>query len=267
MTYRVDRQYENQVINIPVMTFAPERIVVKVKHPRKPNTYYFDTAPMISGKDVFVIKIPKMPEYVLIRIYNEKNGNLDFDNTFKVGKISVGPIKLSFAINKIMDDNVARFARFSDWFAENAAILSAQNSIYGSKDGRFRIDYKDVIRDESGRALRTPARVNGKTKIIEIAKKYYLTYTVPGRKAWLWHEFAHVWKNKNPVDEFEADRNAIMIYLGMGNPTVEAYNVFLKMANNSPSNLNRERYDALNKYIRNFNKIMEKQISQKSQAA
>lgn len=248
------------------MTMSPERIVVKVRHPRKPYTYYFDTAPLINGKDMFVIKIPKMPESVVLEIYNERNGSTDFDNTFRIGKITVGPIRLSFAINHIMDENVARFARFSDWFAENAGVLSAQNSIYASNDGRFRIDFKDVIRDEKGNPLRTPARVNGVTRVIEISKKHYMRYTVPGRKALNWHEFSHVWKNKNPADEIEADKNAIMIYLGTGNPTIEAYNVFLKVYRNSPSNLNRQRYDELNKFIRNFNKIMAKQISQQKAA-
>ena len=266
MTYQVDRRYTNQVINIPIMTMAQERIVVKVKHPRKPHTFYFETAPLITGKDMFVIKIPKMPESVLVRVYNARNGNLDFDNSFKVGKITVGPIRLGFAINKIMDDNVSRFAQFSDWFSENAAILSDRNSVYVSDDGKFRIDYKDVIRDDNGNELRTPARVNSKTGVIEIAKRYYMLLTVPGRRWTNWHEFSHVWKNENASNEFEADRNATIIYLGTGNPTVEAYNGAYRIFKNSPSNLNKQRYDELNRFIRNFNKIMGKQISQNSSA-
>ena len=263
MIYQVPKKYENQEIRIPIKTLYPERIAVKVYHPRKAHTDYFNTAPIINGKDTFVVKIPKMPDTgVILEIFNESHGHMNYDNSFTLGKISSHPIKLAFAIQKIMDPNVARFAAFSDEFAENAAILSAQNSVYISSDGRFRIDFKDVIRDSNGKELKTPARVNSKTKVIEISRKYYLDYTVPGRRAINWHEFAHVYKNKNPADELEADRTAIAIYLGMGNPTIEAYNVFLRVFNNSPSDLNVQRYNELNKFIKNFNQIMIKKVSQ-----
>jgi len=235
-------------------------MVVRVHHPRKPYTRYFDTAPIINGKEAFIIKIPKMPEAVIIELYNEKNGNIDFDSSFKVGKISVEPIRLGWKISKIHDRTVSSFAKFSDEFAENAGVLSAQNSVYLSPCGRFRIDYKDVIRNEKGQELKTPARINATTGVIEIAKKYYVGFTVPGRKAINWHEFSHIWRNVNSADEIEADKNAIMIYLGMGNPTVEAYNVFLKVFKNTPSNLNRKRYEELDRFIRNFNMAINKTL-------
>lgn len=261
MIYQVQRQFPNQTIKVPVRTFSPTRIVARVLHPRKPYTVYFDTAPVINGSDEFIIKIPKMPPAVNVELYNENNGNMDFDSTFAVGKISSEPIKQSFIINKIMNPTVSSFAGFSDEFAENAGIMSAQNSVYASADGKFRIHYKDVIRDDDGRELSTPARINSRTGIIEISRKHYMGYTVPGRKAINWHEFAHLWMNKNQSDEIEADKNAITIYLGMGNPTIEAYNVFLKVFKNTASNLNRKRYDELNSFIRNFHQIMAKQIN------
>lgn len=253
MDYQVNRVYDNQTITIPVRTYNPTRLVCTVTHPFKQNTVYFDASPIISGFDKFIIKIPKMPPQVIVSIYNEANGNLEFDTTFQVGQIGIGPIRLGWQINKIADRTVRSFAIFSDEFAENAGILSAQNSVYLSPCGRFRIDYKDVIRDDNGNELRTPARINSSTGLIEIAKKYYANYTVPGRKAINWHEFSHVFRNVNKADELEADKNAIMIYLGMGNPTVEAYNVFLKVFKNTPSDLNKKRYQELDKFIKDFN--------------
>lgn len=267
MNLEIQRQFKNQEIRIPIRTRGTQRIVVRAYNPRKANTVYFDTAPIIRTPEVIVVRIPKMPPTVYLEIFNERAGNIQFDNSYQIGRITCVPIRTSFMISKIMDPVVARFAEFSDDFAENAAILSAQNSVYVSPGGEFRIDYKDVIRDENGRELRTPARINSKTKIIEISKKYYLAYTVPGRKAINWHEFSHVFKNVDPSNEIEADKNAIMIYLGSGNPTIEAYNVFLKVFNNTPSNLNRQRYDELNKYILNFNSNMKKGITQNNNAA
>lgn len=261
MTFGVRREYNDQQVTIPIRTRGKERIVVKAYNPKKANTVYFDIAPVINGTDKIVMKIPRMPEMVVVEIYNEKVGNTDADVSFQIQKPKIGPIVQGFVIRKIMDPNVDRFARFLDWFAENAAILSAQNSIYVSNDGKFRIDYVDVIRDDNGTELRTPLRVNSKTKVMQIAKKYYIGYTVPGRKMWGWHEFAHVWINVNPSDELEADKNAIKIYLGYGNPIAEAYNVVLKVFKNTPSDLNKQRYEALNNYIRNFNREAVKQVS------
>lgn len=260
--WKIPKKFENQEIKIPVRTKTKTRIVCRASHPSRPNTVYFDVAPVITGEDAFVVKIPKMPEAgVVLEVYNEANGHVKGDTSFQVQQPKVAPLKQSFAIAGILDPNVAKFARFIDDFADKAGVISARNDIYVSPDGKFRIHYKEVIRDEQGRELRTPLRVNSKTKEMEIAKSYYKNYTVPGRKMWAWHEFSHVWKNVNPADELEADKNAIMIYLGFGNPIAEAYKVTLEVFKNTPSDLNRERYEALNEYIQNFNKEVQKQIN------
>lgn len=264
MLYQIDRQFDNQQIRVPIRTFKPERIVCRVKHFRKPYTFYFDTAPIIKGQDAFVIKIPKMPPSVIMELYNEKNGNVQLDSSFQVGNITSKPIVLMNS-SQISDSTVQSFAQFSDEFAENAGILSAQKSVYVSPDGKYQIHYLDVIRDDKGREMRTPARINGKTGIIEIARKYYVHYSVPARKWINWHEFSHVWRNREQANELEADKNAIMIYLALGNPTIEAYNGVLRIFKNSPSDLNRQRYNELNSFIRKATGALNKQ--QLNQAA
>lgn len=257
-SFKIPKKHTNQEIRIPVRTKQKERIVCRASHPTKPYTVYFDVAPTIEGEDEFIVKIPNMPFGVNLEVYNEANGNVAGDTSFQIQKPKVGALKQSFSIAGLMDPNVAQFSKFLDEFAENAGVLSAKNSIYVSPDGKFRIDYKDVIRDDKGRPLRTPLRVNSETKVMEIAKGQFKNYTVPGRKMWAWHEFAHVWKNVDPSDELEADKNAIMIYLGYGNPIAEAYNVIFKVFKNTPTDLNRQRYYALNDYIKNFNKEIKK---------
>lgn len=261
MLYQVDRQFKDQAIKIPVRAAKKIRLVVRVKHYSKPYTFYFDTTPVIHGEDMIIVKIPKMPPAVIMEIYNEANGNLQFDPSFQVGKIAIKPIHISFSTGTISDPTVRSFAAFSDDFAEKAGILSAQNSVYVSPDGKFRIHYLDVIRNEKGAELRTPARINTKTGVIEISKKYYIQHTVPGRKWTNWHEFSHLWRNVEKANELEADKNAIAIYLATGNPTVEAYNGVHRIFRNSPSDLNRQRYDMLNKFIKHFNDSITKQIA------
>lgn len=260
MIFAIDRKYKDQVIKIPVKTFRPERIVIDVYHATKPNTSYFRTSPVIEGTDKFVIKIPKSPKKVIVELYNEEKGHLNNDKSFKIGQIQVVPLKPIFDVKRIMTDNVRSFAKFSDEFAENAGILSAQNSIYVSPDGKFRIDYKEVLRDSNGNSITSPARINTRTRIIELSRKYYKNYTVPGRKAVNWHEFAHMYLNFNSASEFEADRNAITIYLGLGNPKVEALNVFLKLFKNRPTDGNVDRHDKMYIFIKNFEKIVQKQL-------
>ena len=266
MIFEVPRQHNNQMIKIPVRTWEPQRLIVRATNPNKANTVYFDAAPVIRGRDYITIKIPKMPPSVIVELYNDKMGNIAKDPTFAIGDVRMLPIKQNVGLTKIMDRNVGNFARFSDAFAENAGILSAQNSVYVSPDGKFRIDYKDVIRDDKGRPLRTPARIHSKTGIIEISKKYYVRMTVPGRKAINWHEFSHVFRNVNKADEIEADKNAITIYLLMGNPTGEAYKVFLKVFHNTPSNINRTRYNELKRFIRETSNKINKQPKQPNHA-
>ena len=69
--WRIPRKFENQEIKIPIRTKTKTRIVCKASHPSRPNTVYFDVAPVINGEDVFVVKIPKMPDPgVVLEIYN-----------------------------------------------------------------------------------------------------------------------------------------------------------------------------------------------------
>lgn len=260
MFYQVYRQFENQSIRIPMRTWGDVRCIVKASHPTKPNTKYFDTDAVINGFDKFTIKIPKMPSSVIIELYNENNGQMDNDSTIAVGNITSEPIRLGWRVDTILNKTVSSFAKFSDDFAENAGILAAQNSVHLSDDGRFRIDYKDIIRDDDGTKLTTPARINSRTKIIEISKKHYVNFTVPGRKAINWHEFSHMFINKDKSNEFEADKNAVMIYLGMGNPVIEAYNVFLNVFQNTPTALNAARYNELNSFIRSFSKKINQKV-------
>jgi hypothetical protein len=256
MLMYIPKQFENQVITVPVWTITPERMCIRVYNHDKANTTYFETDPIINGKQNFTVKIPKSPDLLVLELYNDNVGNVQFDKTFKVGKIRVDELVPNITALGIMNKTARDFVMFSDDFAEDAGELPAQNNVYTSRDGRFTIHYKYVIRDDKGNELTTPARVNSDSKVMEIASKYYRNYTVAGRKFINLHEFAHVFANNNPSDELEADKNALFIGLAIGLPKIEAFNVFLKVFNNSPSDLNVERTKQLRNYITNFNKMM-----------
>ena len=69
------------------------------------------------------------------------------------------------------------------------------------------------------------------------------------RMAILLHEFAHFYLNTNMTDEKEADDLSLQLYLGMGYPRIDAYNVYLDVFKNAPSDLNKERYMQLKDII------------------
>lgn len=256
MLYVISRSYPNQEIRLPVQTRKPERLVIRVTHPKLPNTVYFFAEPIINGTDMITVKIPRMPEQVVMQVYNAKTGPVRGDNTFRCAKPGIFPIVQTFAITAV-NPNLKRIIDFIDEFSERKAIYSARPGIYSSSDGKFDIDYLPTIRDERGRELSTPFRVctdPGYPKKIQASQARIKNYTVPGCKMWLYHEVWHVYDTPNPRDEFAADKGAIKMYLGMGNPIVEAYKHINEVFKNTPSDLNRRRYVELDNYIKNFYK-------------
>lgn len=72
------------------------------------------------------------------------------------------------------------------------------------------------------------------------------------RMAILLHEFSHYYLNSDIADEVEADLNALTIYLGLGYPIKEAYAAFGETFIGAPSQLNKNRYDIINTFIRDY---------------
>jgi hypothetical protein len=118
----------------------------------------------------------------------------------------------------------------------------------------FRIDYLDDITDENGRSLRTPARISRSEGIIQVSKKKFETYTIPMRMAILLHEFSHYYLNTDMANETEADLNGLIIYLGLGYPRIDAYNVFTQVFMTTPNEINENRMKIIDDFIQNFEK-------------
>jgi hypothetical protein len=124
---------------------------------------------------------------------------------------------------------------------------------YISDDKKFVIKFPAVIED-NGVEQATPARIDIDTGIIEVSKKQFLDFTIPNRMAILLHEFSHVYLNDNVDDEVEADLNGLLIYLGLGYPRIEAFEVFAKTFLNTPTEQNKIRFDRIKNFIDEFEK-------------
>ena len=270
---------DEKVVSFNVQTNQPQKMVVKVRDAFKPSTYYIDRIDTIKpGKgEHYYLRMPQCPVVGVIEVYNEKNGPIKDDPSFKISDLKSRPLNKSMDVYKSRNKLTTNFIKFAQTFSDRCGILSASlpdgASVYLSDDGAFKIRYVDVIYDtndeipefiggkETGRLvpnknymqpITTPSRINRTTGVIDVAKKYFIKSTVPMRMAILLHEFCHFYVNNVPTDEIEADLNALTIYLSMGYPRREAYHAFLEVFKDADSEQNRERYAVLKKFIDDF---------------
>ena len=115
----------------------------------------------------------------------------------------------------------------------------------------MKIIYFDKIRSQNNKVISTPARISQVSGKIEVSAKQFVPYTIPMRMAILLHEYSHFNLNKEPSNEEEADKNGLKLYLALGYPKIDAYNVFLNVFRRSPSLQNKDRYDRLDSFIKN----------------
>lgn len=251
MIYKVATKYEEITLVINLYTYKPTTIRIKVIDADQPNTTFTDRTRIIDGESPFYVRMPVSSDNVLVYVYNEDKGNLTSgqDDTFVVDSITKELLEKRLEVIDMTNSYIRGFINFATKFSYNAGSLPTGN--YQSDDKIFVIKYLPIIED-NGKEQTTPARIDIDNGIIEISKKQFIDYTIPSRMAILLHEFSHVYLNDNVDDEVEADLNALLIYLGLGYPRVEAFEVFASAFKNAPSDLNKNRYDKIKSFIDNF---------------
>ena len=251
MIFSVPTRYEEMTLLIKVETPKPEVIRIKVIDADQPNTTYTDRYKTVEGESIFFVRMPVSGNRVFVNVYNEKNGNYDStqDSSFAVTSITKEQLDKKLDVIDFANPYIRSFVNFATRFAYNAGSLPSGN--YVSDDKKFVIQYMPIIQDD-GVEQTTPARIDIDTGIIEVSKRQFIDYTIPNRLAILFHEFSHVYLNDNVDDEVEADLNGLLIYLGLGYPRIEAFEVFAKTFVNAPSDQNKMRYDKIKNFIDNF---------------
>jgi hypothetical protein len=238
---------------VTIETERPLKIYLKVYDKDYPLSVYTNRYATINGTETFYVRMPLAPENAVIEVTREKN-IANNENGFKVVDLKKVPLKRKLSAFNSANPVIKRFIQFCEEFCQKASYLSAKGSIYTSNDGNFRVDYLDDIIGDGGRILNTPARINKNSAIIQVSKKKFLQYTIPERMAILLHEFSHYYLNGDISNETEADLNALLIYLGLGYPRIDAYNVFTKVFESSDNEANIERMKLIDEFIRNFEK-------------
>ena len=255
MRIKAETRRKATTIMVEVETRTPQKIWIIVRDDSKPKTFFTKRYAIVKGKQKFFVRMPLSPKTALVQVFNAKSGDLPRgrDKSFRVINIKKLPLKTNYESFNTTNGNIVSFVKLAQEFSLKASYLSAGDSVYTSDNGKFRIDYYNQIKDSNtGTVVKTPARISKDTGVIQIAKDKFMTMSVPMRMAILLHEFSHFYLNKNMSDETEADLNALQIYLGLGYPRIDAYNVFLKVFETSPTEQNVDRYEILAKYIKDF---------------
>jgi hypothetical protein len=251
MIVKVPTRHEELTLVIKVCTYEPTKIRVKVIDENQKDTSFTDRYKTVDGETIFYVRMPVSPQNALVYVYNEDNGNLTQgeDDTFEVESITKGALEKKLDVIDFSNADVRSFVNFATRFCYNAGTLSS--GTYVSDDRKFVIKYLPTIED-NGQEQTTPARIDITNGNIEISKKQFVKFTIPNRMAILLHEFSHVYLNDNVDDEVEADLNSLLIYLGLGYPRIDAFEVFAKTFMNAPTEQNKDRYDKIKNFIDNF---------------
>ena len=251
MIVKVPTRHEELTLIIKVLTQQPTKIRIKVIDESQVDTSFTDRFKTVDGESIFYVRMPVSPKNALVYIYNEDKGNLmqGQDDSFEVESITKGSLEKKLDVIDFSNAEVRSFVNFATRFCYNAGTLPS--GTYVSDDRKFVIKYLPVIEDD-GKEQSTPARIDITNGNIEISKKQFVKFTIPNRMAILLHEFSHVYLNDNVDDEVEADLNSLLIYLGLGYPRIDAFEVFAKTFMNAPSEQNKDRYDKIKSFIDNF---------------
>ena len=244
-------------LKIVIETNGEQRIWIKVKDAKRKNTFYTKRFSDIDGVQTFFVRMPQAPEVASVIVYNDKTGRGRKDYGFRV--LSISEVSLKTTPIK-MSKKTKAFVKFAEEFCNECGYLSSspQGHIYRSNNGKFRIDLFDKIRSrKTKKIIGTPARISQLNGKIEVSKSMFKKYTIPMRMAILLHEYSHFYLNNVPSDEREADINGLKIYLSLGYPRIDAYNVFLNVFKRSATEQNLHRYEKLDSFIRNFDKKYE----------
>lgn len=254
MVYEVPSRHEEFTLFIRVATTKPEKIRIVVRDADMPNTVFTDRFKTVNGEVSFFVRMPVSGKRVYATIYNERVGNVDVgqDNSFEVLEIKKVPLEKKFDIVDFNDPKLSTFVKFCTKFCFNAGTLTS--GTYRTRDGQFTIEYLPTIKRKNGTESSTPARIGVDSGIIQVSRAKFVPMTIPMRMAILLHEYSHFYVNDRMDDEVEADLNGLLVYLGLGYPRIEAYEAFLKTFDNAPTQMNKERYDIINRFIQDYEK-------------
>lgn len=255
MIEKIATNYAPITLVVKVRSEKPQKLYFTVSDSSNPFRKFTDRWKTINGEETLFVRMPLSPEVSKIEVSNTPNGTLSNSNLgFEILSVKKAPLERRIDESDIGNSMIKNFVKFAQKFSYNVSDLEV-NKTYRSDDGNFFINLVSTIKNNKGAELTTPARIGRRTGMIQVSKKSFLKFTIPMRMAILLHEFSHFYLNEKIDDEMEADLNGLLIYLGLGYPRIEAYQAFLETFKEKPTQLNKTRYDLINKFINDFEKM------------
>ena len=257
MKYKVTTDFAPLTLLVKITTPKAEKIHLRVYDASNPERKFTERWKTITGEETFHIRMPLTPEIAVVDAYSDRMGQgvkKDAETSFSIVSVTKAPLERRIDLGDIGNAQIRNFVDFAQKFCFNAGTL-ATDTTYQSDDGNYFINYVKNIVGNNGQVLTTPARIGRKSGMIQVSKNSFEKFTIPMRMAILLHEFSHFYLNEKIDDEMEADLNGLLIYLGLGYPRIEAYQAFLETFKEKPTQQNKARYDLINKFINDFEKM------------
>lgn len=266
MIYTIATNYRACTLRVDIEAQKSCQVKLEVCDAKQADTYFTKRTRFFAPKEKqsFDVQMPVTGHYIRIMIF-EGTDVAGKPVSFKVTGMKLTPLTRQMDVLP-GGKQVRDFVRFAERFCFNAGVIPTytqrvytnEEKLFGMtvKKGEFQIRYLDAIRSEDGQQeLTTPARIGIYDKIIEVSKKKFKPMSVPVRLCILFHEFSHLYLNKEMTDEVEADLNGLHIYLALGYPRIEAHETFLETFYSAQTEVNYERYDRISSFIDTFEQL------------
>ena len=219
------------------------KCVVKCRNANnnKAMTVFYERKFDASPKEEMTIRLPQNAKNVLIEVDVMGGAEIVSLKTKKVRLNSYAPCYAKDI----------KFIRFAQALCDMLPYLTASNAPF-TINGFSIIVFQDIPN------TMTPARIHNETGVIEVSKNKMMFNTVPVNMAILLHEYSHFYLNQDLNDEVEADLNSVKMYLGLGYPVYEILKGFSMVFDHADVPMNRERYEYLQTFVDNFQKLKTK---------
>lgn len=224
------------LIRLHLAARRPVRLILKARDPMRSFSDYMSRRVPLRGARTVDIPLPVSPKRLEILLWEESGGGFSVE----------GVERLELKANEHWaQPQQHRFMAFAVDFAQKAG--HAKLGFHSSPKDEFLIQYLPSIRDDSGKKLVTPARINRLMPRIQVSREQFRRFSIPVRVAILAHEGCHYFLDTR--SETEADLCGLRHYLALGFPRIEAAYALTKVFGLFPDSLGPDQIGRVQKAL------------------
>jgi hypothetical protein len=203
-----------------------------------------------QGKQTIIMKVPFSPQNTIVNVVGS------IPNNINVAVTTTPCNSYQIPIGKTQTEFI-EFAQAFAWAVMNGK-LKPSDEIYKSSNGNFKFVLLPKIVNYYGRAIGSPASVDGDKKVIICDYELITHYTLAGMIALLCHEYAHVFANEKEgyaaSSEEAADKFGLRLFLAAGYGESEYLNALKQTFKRVDTSENRRRMQLIVDHAKQINK-------------